>query len=180
MSNRVGWLAVFLACSPLAAADVLRVLTSDEQVVITLPADLTADGATLRFELDGYDVSALATSSEGGVVLPLRSLALTPGQHYLLVLATDADGNVDTVAEHTLDVYQREGAREAVQQWNVLLSGQYRAAQHPDENFAGQPRDTSSATMQWQSAFDSGTWTAGGAFDLLYGSDRSYSADGNR
>jgi len=38
------------------------------------------------------------------VHLTIAELALAPGDHYLLILAQDADGNIDTIAEHRIEV----------------------------------------------------------------------------
>lgn len=158
------------ALAPVARAETVRVLATDASVVVALPANAPAPGNTLQIELDGYDVTAVSTVADGNLTIPLPGLALTPGEHYLLVLAAGADGDVDTLAEHTLDVYQRAGRREASQQWNLLLSNNYRFAQHPDAAFDGTSRSAGNGALQWAGKFDGGTWIASGGLDLLYDS----------
>ena len=162
----LGVLACMLASS--AHADVIRVLASDDRIAIALPGGAPVTGSTLQIELDGYDIAAVSVVANGQLAIPLRSLGLAPGEHYLLVLAATADGEVETLAEHTLDVYQQPGRRTAAQDFNLLLSDQYRFAQDPDESFEGAPRNAGTAALQWSGKFDSGTWSADGAVNVLY------------
>jgi hypothetical protein len=151
-----------------------------QAVSVPLPATAPAGGETLLLELDGYDVAPLAQFADGRIVIPVDSLALEPGEHHLLILRADDNGDIETLAEHTLDVYQREGVRSASRAWNVLLANNYRAADNPDEAFEGQPRSQQNAALQWAAATDRGTWTASSAAELLFESDRNASFDGNR
>lgn len=151
-----------------AQADTIRVLTSESTVAIPLPAAVPV-GSTLQVELDGYDITAVVATADGRLTLPLPSLPLTPGEHALRILSANAEGDIETLAEHTLDVYQRAGRREAAQQWNLLLSDNYRFAQHPDEGNAD-PHNTGNGALQWAGKFDVGTWVAESGLNLLYDS----------
>ena len=164
----------------LARADVLAVLSSAEELRVALPPEAVANGVTVQVELDGYDIGAVSPNVDGSVRIPLANLGLTPGEHQLRILVVNDSGDIDTLAEHTLDVYQRQGVRAAAQQWSVLLGSQYRIAQHPDEAFEGAGRASSSAVTQWQAEYDSGTWTAGGSFQTLFDSNRMPGSEESR
>lgn len=158
---------------PEANAAVIPVIASDETLQVALPSEGAAPGATLQFELDGYDIAAVVQVADDVVSIPVATLGLTPGEHTLRILAAQENGDLDTLAEHTLDVYQREGVRAAAQEWNVLLGSQYRIAQHPDEAFEGAGRGSNTALAEWQGDYDRGTWIAGGAIQAIYDSNRA-------
>jgi hypothetical protein len=164
-------LCVFFA-QGIAQAEVIPVLASAEELQIALPPEGVANGATLHVELDGYDIGAVSRNVDGAVQIPLASLGLTPGEHLLRILVVNDSGDIDTLAEHTLDVFQRQGVRAAAQDWSVLLGSQYRIAQHPDDAFEGAGRASSTAVAQWQGDYDSGTWIAGGSLQALFDSNR--------
>jgi len=160
-----------------AAAAVIPVLASDETLQVTLPSSADAQGATLQFELDGYDIAAVVQVAGDVVSIPVATLGLTTGEHTLHIIAARENGDLDTLAEHTLDVYQREGVRSATQHWAVLLGSQYRIAQDPDEAFEGSDRASNTALARWQGDYEGGTWIAGGAFDALYDSNRTLGSE---
>jgi hypothetical protein len=168
-----------LGLSSAALADVVPVVGQQVTVSIPLPPG-AAEGGSLLLELDGYDISAISQIADGRVELSLESLALEPGQHHLLILAARDNGDIDTVAEHTLDVFAREGVRASSHRWNLLLSSDYRFAEHPDEPYDGQSRSHQNGALQWAADTDRGTWAAGSTLDLLYDSVREASPEGER
>ncbi len=170
------WLA---GLSGTALAEIIPVIGPQAMVSVPLP-QMPAEHDRLLIELDGYDVSAISQVADGRVDIPLEGLALDPGQHVLLILSTRENGDIDTVAEHTLDVYAREGVRSSSTNWNLLLSNDYRVAEHPDDLYAGQSRSHHNGALQWAAETDRGTWVAGGALDLLFDSDRATSPEGER
>ncbi|HEU4781419.1 MAG TPA: hypothetical protein VFS58_16175, partial [Steroidobacteraceae bacterium] len=174
-------LAVALALGakaiPEADAAVIPVMASDEALQVPLPTENLAPGTTLQFELDGYDIAAVVQVAGDVVSIPVGSLGLTTGEHTLRIIAAQDNGDLDTLAEHTLDVYQRPGVRAAAHQWNVLLGSQYRIAQDPDEAFEGADRASNTALAEWQGDFDSGTWIAGGTLQALYDSNRTLGSE---
>lgn len=183
------WLLAALAGAgaEAAAADAdparaIRVVGAQESVSVPLPADWNGGepGATLLLELDGYDVAAISRIVDGHVEIPLAGLALEPGAHQLVVLAARANGDIDTVAEHTLDVYAREGVRASAQSSSVLLGTRYRAADHPDAAFDGTARSQQRAALRWSGEIDRSSWVAGGEIDLLFDDDRGAVFDGDR
>jgi hypothetical protein len=158
---------------PEADAAIIPVMASDETLQVALPAAGVAPGATLQFELDGYDIAAVVQVAADVVSIPVATLGLTPGEHTLRILVAQDNGDLDTLADHTLDVYQREGVRAAAQEWNVLLGSQYRVAQHPDDTFEGAGRGSNTALAEWQGDYDRGTWIAGGVIQAIYDSNRA-------
>jgi len=168
-----------LGLSGTALADVLPVVGQQATVSIPLPPG-AGQGGSLLLELDGYDISAVSRIADDRVEIPLESLALEPGQHHLLILAARDNGDIDTVAEHTLDVFAREGVRASSLGWNLLLSNDYRFAEYPDEAYDGQARSHQNGAVQWAAETDRGTWMAGGTLDLLYDSAREANPDGER
>ncbi|HEY6125136.1 MAG TPA: hypothetical protein VIV63_10820, partial [Steroidobacteraceae bacterium] len=174
---RFALLAMWMAASAPARADVIPVFASDETLNVALPPGAIAPGATLQLELDAYDIGAVASVADGRISIPVATLGLTAGEHTLRILSASENGDIDTLAEHTLDVYQRPGVRASTQTWNVLLGSQYRLAQDPDEAFDGSDRGSSTAALQWNAATDRGTWIASGSFDTFYNSDRGIGSE---
>jgi len=172
------WLPAALAANLAFAGEPITVVGDQQEISIPLPA-IAAD-SQLLFELDGYDVAAVSRTEAGRVHIPVAQLALAPGEHYLLILSQDAEGNIDTLSEHRLEVFQRAGVRQSNQSWNVLLAGQYRVAGGPEESLVGEQRDTQNAALRWSGARDNGTWIAEGNLDLLFDSNQSASLDGQR
>jgi hypothetical protein len=170
------WLA---GLSTTALADVIPVVGQQATVSIPLPHG-TSENGSLLFELDGYDIGAVSQVADGRLEIPLESLALDPGQHHLLVLVAHENGDIDTVAEHTLDVFARPGVRASSTRWNVLMSNDYRVAEHPDELYEGQSRSHQNGALQFAAETDRSSWLAGGTLDLLFDSDRAASPDGER
>src|SRR5688572_20903089 len=174
------WLA---GLSATALADEIPVVGQQATVSIALPSGAapgTINGGSLLFELDGYDIGAISQVADGRVEIPLESLALDPGQHHLLVLVVHDNGDIDTVAEHTLDVFAREGVRASSTRWNVLMSNDYRFAENPDELYEGQSRSRQNGALQFAAETDRSSWVAGSTLDLLFDSDTSASPDGER
>jgi len=163
--------------STTALADVIPVVGEQATISIPLP---TPEGGSLLLELDGYDIGAVSQVSDGRVEIPLESLALQPGPHQLLILVSRENGDIDTVAEHTLDVFAREGVRASSNQWNVLLGNDYRFAEDPEDAYQGQSRSHQNGALQWAAETDRSTWLAAGKLDLLYDSDVATSPEGER
>jgi hypothetical protein len=168
-----------LGLSGIAQADVIPVVGQQATVSIPLPPG-AGQGGSLMLELDGYDISAISQVANDRVEIPLESLALQPGEHHLLILAARDNGDIDTVAEHMLDVFAREGVRASSVAWNLLLSNDYRLAEHPDESYEGQSRSHQNGALQFAAGTDRGTWIAGSSLDVLYDSVRDASPDGQR
>jgi hypothetical protein len=168
-----------MGLSSTALADVIPVVGQQATISIPLPPG-AAEGGSLLLELDGYDISAISQISDDRVEVPLESLSLDAGQHHLLILAARDNGDIDTVAEHTLDVFAREGVRASSLSWNLLLSNDYRFAEDPDELYDGQSRSHQNGALQFAADTDRGTWVAGSTLDLLYDSDLDANPDGER
>jgi hypothetical protein len=165
--------------STTAVADVIPVIGQQATVSVALPR-ATTEGESLLLELDGYDIGAISQVGNGRVEIPLESLTLAPGQHHLLILTARDNGDIDTLAEHTLDVFAREGVRASSSRWNVLLSNDYRFAEHPDEQYDGQSRSHQNGALQWAAEIDRSSWKADTKLDLLYDSDVAANPEGER
>lgn len=172
-------LAFALAASQ-ALADTIAVPSDAEGIVIPIPDEALGDAqgsaaGALLVELNGYDVTAVATRVENRLELPTRSLDLAPGQHTLRLLAADASGNINTLIEHVLEV--QVNARSSRGRANLLLGSAYRIAEERSEDFAGVREDDQRALLELDAESQAANWALRAAGGILYDTARETSPE---
>lgn len=183
IQRRAAWLrfgasAAALGASLGAASSVASTIAvAPDAATIAVPLSVPAsDTRTLLVELDGYDVTDVALRNEDALLLPTRTLDLTPGSHALRILAADASGNIDTLAEHVLEV--EAGGRQSSARWNALLGTAYRIDEDPAASFAGVQEDNQRGFLELDAQTQTSRWGLRAAGAALYDTARETSPDG--
>ncbi|HEU4529928.1 MAG TPA: hypothetical protein VFR59_02035 [Steroidobacteraceae bacterium] len=154
-------------------ADTIPLPAGRDEVLVPLPDG--AGAGEIIVELDGYDVTALVERTDGGLLLPARGLDLEPGAHELRLLATNASGDIDTLAEHVLDVRIVERTSRA--RSNLLLGSIYRIDEDPAEDFAGVRKDDQRALLEVDAEVAQAQWALRAAGGAIYDSARETSPE---
>ncbi len=188
------WLAT--AASSGWAQDALQVASGQTQLnVDVLGLEALGEGDQLAVELDGYDVTALASRRDGGLVLELQS-PMGAGEHQLNVLVFYADGNIATLLEQAVSVHEgaslgeqslaagtgegggaaggataEAGAQSASQyRLDAMLGAAYRSDQRDAADYADLPLHTGNGGLSYQASGLQDAWEWSAELDTLYDS----------